>query len=185
MKQHTETKQTPALSKQEIVDLVGKVYQEKGQSSAKEEAYKYDIVVDEWCEPCDCESPSIDHECLICGSKTQPSPSTHGEDKLNELPFNGEWVLRPFGRTKFEMCLINITKESEKRFCVIDLRDIDNLSDAEKIGVLFEEAKNMYLALKDVEATLEEQLTEDAKENEDIIELRNKIESILNRINQK
>lgn len=69
-----KTTQQPKEVLQKIVDAVGKVYQEKGRSAAIEKAYTYKQVEDEYCPMCECLSPSLLHECLICGNPTTTPP---------------------------------------------------------------------------------------------------------------
>jgi hypothetical protein len=45
------------------------------QQSKGKRAYKK--VVDEFCEPCDNEMPSLNHTCLVCGSTTVPLTKRH------------------------------------------------------------------------------------------------------------
>ena len=59
------------MNKQEIINEAYEIYQEKGQSAVFDFANKHKVGY-EYCSPCETSSPSIDHECLVCGSETVP-----------------------------------------------------------------------------------------------------------------
>lgn len=58
-------------NKQHIEQRVLSAYIEHGQASAFMEANKYPEVVYEYCNACETDSPTLDHECLICGQETK------------------------------------------------------------------------------------------------------------------
>ena len=59
------------MNKQDIVDKAYEIYQKDGQSAVFDFANKHKIGY-EYCSPCETSSPSIDHDCLVCGSTTKP-----------------------------------------------------------------------------------------------------------------
>ena len=63
------------IAKQKVAKEIYEVYEENGMHRAIDYAEEYNSkhisqIPFEWCEPCDNNMPSIDHECCICGSET-------------------------------------------------------------------------------------------------------------------
>jgi len=50
---------------------VQNAYIKGGQASALDVANKL-MLQYEYCKGCDCATPAIDHECLLCGQETEP-----------------------------------------------------------------------------------------------------------------
>jgi hypothetical protein len=66
----------PNKVKRQLVIQVTNIYNESGQASAFEFVRKFNDshivrIPFERCEACDTNTPSIDHECLICGQETK------------------------------------------------------------------------------------------------------------------
>lgn len=52
------------------------IYEEKGQSAVFDYANRHNIGY-EFCEACETDSPSINHECLVCGQETRTPIKVH------------------------------------------------------------------------------------------------------------
>lgn len=63
--------------KNKLKEQISEVYNQHGQHTAIDwvEAWNNNHVRPipfEWCKACDSQSPSIDHECCLCGQATEP-----------------------------------------------------------------------------------------------------------------
>jgi hypothetical protein len=63
----------PAPTTKQIKKDVAYAYNELGQTPAFYVANSYGVGY-EYCKACETDSPSIEHECLICGQTTAPAP---------------------------------------------------------------------------------------------------------------
>lgn len=91
------------MENKEIVKKAYKIYQEKGQSAVFNFAKKHNVGY-AYCKSCETSSPSIEDECLVCGSPTVPecpvcnrtniSPDNDFPDTMKNCDDCGsEWVI--------------------------------------------------------------------------------------------
>lgn len=98
------------MKNKDIIKKAYEIYQEKGQSAVFDFANKHNVDY-AYCSPCETSSPSIDDECLVCGSPTVPecpvcnrtniSPDTEPNTNIlscddcgsEHIDFNGEITL--------------------------------------------------------------------------------------------
>jgi len=81
------------MNKKTIIKKAQEIYSEKGQSAVFDFAKDKEGIKYEFCSPCETNSPSIDHECLVCGSKTT-SELSEEEKVLLELTLNEAYNMR-------------------------------------------------------------------------------------------
>jgi hypothetical protein len=57
-----------------ITKVCQELYEEKGQSAVFDYVNERDLpnVQYEYCKACDTDSPAWEHQCLVCGQKTEP-----------------------------------------------------------------------------------------------------------------
>lgn len=91
------------------------IYEEKGQGAVIAYANKNNIGY-EFCKECDCQSPAIKHECLVCGQETTAFK---------------KYVVSVC-RTAYAFRDIEVTAQSEKEALELALEDAGNHEFSEK-----------------------------------------------------
>jgi len=100
------------MNKQEIINKTKEVYEAKGQSAVFDFVNEYNNSISapfpipfENCKACETSSPSIDHNCLVCGQKTKPKKAVFYQPVLKKVKGNVLDIVYPHLQGKNQLTL--------------------------------------------------------------------------------
>ena len=127
-----------------IRNTVYNAYAKDGMQAAFKLAESYGCKYEN-CNACDCETPVINHNCLICGQTT--TPINEGKQPVQGEGFTGgEWKVKDSMPSR----LIIATGEGINENSIAAIYGNGMEGEINANARLIAEAKNMYYALKDI-----------------------------------